>query len=134
MARYRDSATAGLNKAACIYIEVLPIGLVLPITAMIDTGAPWCILEPQFGEQIKDFLEVVESEVWLDTRLGRVRGGLYRGALMIPALEGEPLEVNATFFLSSDWYGGNFIGYEGLLQHIRFAVDPRDNAFFFGPT
>jgi hypothetical protein len=91
-------------------------------------------LDPEFGEQIKGFLELLESEVWLDTRLGRIRGGLYRGALTIPAEEGDSLDTQATFFLSSDWHGGNFIGYEGLLQHIRFAVDPRDNAFFFGPT
>jgi hypothetical protein len=26
----------------------------------------------------------------------------------------------------------NFLGYEGLLQRIRFAVDPEVNLFYFG--
>jgi len=32
----------------------------------------------------------------------------------------------------ADWPGPNFIGYEGLLQRIRFAVDPETNLFYFG--
>ena len=46
--------------------------------------------------------------------------------------EGEDLDIEATMFLSPDWPGGNFIGYEGLLERIRFAVDPETNLFYFG--
>jgi hypothetical protein len=28
---------------------------------------------------------------------------------------------------------GTFLGYSGLLERIRFAVDPQQNNFYFGP-
>ncbi|HEY3569200.1 MAG TPA: hypothetical protein VGP73_14815 [Thermoanaerobaculia bacterium] len=69
----------------------------------------------------------------MSTRLGSFRGDLYRGPLFFEAREGEPLDVEATVFVSSDWPPGmNFLGYEGLLQRIRFAVDPEVNLFYFG--
>jgi hypothetical protein len=46
---------------------------------------------------------------------------------------GEPLDVPATVFVTPDWPGPNFLGYQGLLQRIRFAVDPESNRFYFGP-
>jgi hypothetical protein len=64
--------------------------------------------------------------------LGRVRGTLFRGLIALLADGGEPLEVDATIFISPDWTGPNFIGYQGLLQRIRFAIDPETNLFYFG--
>jgi hypothetical protein len=61
-----------------------------------------------------------------------VHGALYRGPITIPAEEADPLDLEATVFLSPDWRGPNFIGYQGLLQRIRFAVDPEVNLFYFG--
>ncbi len=68
----------------------------------------------------------------LSTRFGRFGGRLYRGLITLPVDEGEPLDVDATVFISPDWRGPNFLGYEGLLQRIRFAVDPESNLFYFG--
>ncbi len=35
---------------------------------------------------------------------------------------------------SSDWPPGKtFLGYSGLLDSIRFALDPQRNHFYFGP-
>ena len=68
----------------------------------------------------------------MSTRLGVIHGALYRVAVTIEAEEGESLDVEATVFLSPDWRGPNFIGYQGLLQRIRFAVDPETNLFYFG--
>ena len=79
----------------------------------------------------EDFL-LLESRVVLSTRLGLIHGALYRGLIAIPADEASSLEVDATVFLSPDWRGPNFIGYQGLLQRIRFAVDPEENLFYFG--
>jgi hypothetical protein len=53
-------------------------------------------------------------------------------AITIPADEGKSLDVEATAFVSPDWPWPNFIGYQGLLQRIRFAVDPETNLFYFG--
>jgi hypothetical protein len=52
--------------------------------------------------------------------------------LTIVADEGESCEVEATLFVSRDWAYGNFVGYSGLLERIRFAVDPGTNDFYFG--
>jgi hypothetical protein len=49
--------------------------------------------------------------------------------------DGDSLRIDATVFVSSDWprRAGTFLGYSGLLERIRFAVDPQKNDFFFGP-
>ncbi|MFL6235648.1 MAG: hypothetical protein ACJ76N_21100 [Thermoanaerobaculia bacterium] len=70
----------------------------------------------------------------MSTRLGTFRGDLYRVPLFFEALDGEALDIEATVFVSPSWPGENFLGYEGLLQRIRFAVDPEVNLFYFGRT
>jgi hypothetical protein len=99
---------------------------------MVDTAAPWCIFEPKIGKLIRESFDRVSADVSLSTRLGTFIGSLYRGPLWVPALEGESLDVEATVFVSPDWQGPSFIGYQGLLERIRFAVDPETNLFYFG--
>jgi hypothetical protein len=93
---------------------------------------PWCIFEPTVGDFTRESFDQVSEEVRLSTRIGTFEGALYRGPLFVPALEGEPLDVEATVFVSPEWRGPNFIGYQGLLQRIRFAVDPEVKLFYFG--
>lgn len=114
-----------------IYLEVLPETVATSVLALVDTAAPWCIFTPAIGEEIREHLEVMDEGVVLHTRLGPFQGDLYRGMVTLIADEGEPLEVNGLIFLSPDWPGGNFLGYQGFLQKIRFAVDPYRNRFFF---
>ncbi len=99
---------------------------------MVDTAAPWCIFDSEVGEMLQEHFEPVSREVSLSTRLGLFRGSLYRAPLAFPATTGGPFEVESTVFVSPNWPGGNFLGYEGLLQRIRFAVDPESNLFYFG--
>jgi hypothetical protein len=47
--------------------------------------------------------------------------------------QGDPLDTYGTFFVSPDWPGHTFLGYSGLLDSIRFALDPQVNHFYFGP-
>jgi hypothetical protein len=68
----------------------------------------------------------------MSTRLGTFSGALYSGQVVFEALKGRSLDLEITAFLSPDWQGGNFLGYEGFLQRIRFAVDPESNLFYFG--
>ncbi len=100
---------------------------------MVDTAAPWCILEPDLARAAERDLEGLPDLASIDSRLGRFTGRLYRGRTTILAEEGEALSVDATFFLSQEWRGGNFVGYQGFLERIRFAVDPGLNRFYFGP-
>ncbi|HEY2289684.1 MAG TPA: hypothetical protein VGM86_03175 [Thermoanaerobaculia bacterium] len=85
------------------------------------------------GKFIRESFDQVSEEILLSTRLGTFRGGLYRGPLFFEVFEGEPLDIEATIFVSPSWPPGeNFLGYQGLLQRIRFAVDPEVNLFYFG--
>ncbi len=101
--------------------------------AMVDTAAPWCILEPDLARAAERHLESLSDIASIDSRLGRFTGRLYRGTTTVLAQEGEALAVDSTFFLSPEWPGGNFVGYQGFLERFRFAVDPGLNRFFFGP-
>jgi hypothetical protein len=105
-------------------------GLVMTV---VDTAAPWCIFRPEIGQLIRETFELLsDGDIRLSTRLGLIRGALFHGPITIPADHGESLDLEATVFLSPDWRGDNFVGYQGLLQRIRFAVDPRRNLFYFG--
>lgn len=129
---YWDSIKEPGPKESRIVIRVAPSLIEKPVTAVVDTAAPWCIFRPDIGDRIAGTLTLLHGSIALSTRLGIVRGGLYRGQILLPADEGEPMDVDATIFLSPEWQGDNFVGYEGLLQRIRFAVDPQRNLFYFG--
>ena len=55
-----------------------------------------------------------------------------RAPVSLVADEGESLDLDATFFVSADWRHGTFLGYSGLLEWIRFVIDPYRNLFYFG--
>lgn len=103
-----------------------------PVLAVVDTAASWCIFEGEVGASVAQGLTRIPGRAILSTRLGVLQGTLYRGQVTLPADEGESLDLDATVFVCSDWPGPNFLGYQGLLQRIRFAVDPESNTFYFG--
>lgn len=71
-----------------------------------------------------------------------IRGTAYQGRLVtvrvsLQAAVGDSADVDATAFVpelspGEIWSLPNFIGMEGFLNRIRFAVDPEENAFYFG--
>ena len=117
-----------------IFIRIEPGSLGLEATAMVDTGAPWCILEPKLAEAVRDQMEELPGQVVLSSRWGRFQGRLHLGTVKLSADVGEDLDVDTTIFVAPDWPGGNFVGYLGFLDRIRFAFDPRSNIFHFGPS
>lgn len=130
---YLDRIPGGPTANPRIYLEVQPGILQQPVLALVDTAAPWCIFTPEIAQILKESCEPESSEpIELSTRLGPYWGHLYRVPLALPVLEGEILEIQATAFLSLEWPGDNFLGYDGFLQRIRFAVDPGLNRFYFG--
>ena len=64
--------------------------------------------------------------------MGNFRGKLVRVSVSLVADAGESLNLDATFFVSSEWAHATFLGYSGLLERIRFAIDPQRNLFYFG--
>jgi hypothetical protein len=103
-----------------------------PLVAVVDTAAPWCVFRPEVNDRLEPSLTRIPGKVVLGTRLGRFQGTLHRGPLRVLAEEGRSLDVEATVFVTPDWPGPNFLGYQGFLQRIRFAVDPASNLFYFG--
>jgi hypothetical protein len=99
-------------------------------TALVDTASQWCILPPSIALALGYTLEA-EGNTRLHTRFGLLSGELVRIPVEFAADEGEPAEVEATWFLSPDWPGPMVIGWSGCLERMRFAFDPRENDFYF---
>ncbi len=130
---YLDVVPGGAIQEPRIYIRLRLGEGSSEFLAMVDTAAPWCILEPDLARVAEKHLESLSDIASIDSRLGRFTGRLYRGTTTVLAQEGEALAVDSTFFLSPEWSGGNFVGYQGFLERFRFAVDPGLNRFLFGP-
>lgn len=119
---------------------VLPIVITsrLIIPAIVDTGAPWCILDPEVAE----VLETAIQATYTPSEKLMIRGELYEGRLLrmslsLQAETGDGVEVEATVFVPTlapgdTWPHPNFIGLDGFLTRIRFAIDPTENIFYFG--
>ena len=122
----------GTQYEARVFVPVRVHGLDVDITAMVDTAAPWCVLEGALASLLADRGAILVPRQLLSTRLGDYTGALSRISMTLLADEGESLSVEATVFLCRDWPGPNVIGYNGLMERIRFALDPSLNTFYFG--
>ena len=56
---------------------------------MVDTAAPWCILEPDLARGVERDLEGIPDLTSIESRLGRFTGRLYRGKTTLLAEEGQ---------------------------------------------
>lgn len=120
---------------------VLPISVEghLIVPAVVDTGAPWCVIAPDVARRVGAMAGIdYQPDQLLMLRGTRYEGKLVRIQISLEAEEGDSLDVDATVFVpvlspGETWLHPNFIGLEGFLNRIRFAVDPEENAFYFGP-
>jgi hypothetical protein len=107
--------------------------------AVLDTGAPWCILNPLYASSIGVDYRVHGT---VDHKLG-IRGVNFNGWLCtdipirIEADRGKSLAIAATVFIpelepGQIWDLPSFLGLSGFLERIRFAIDPGNNLFYFG--
>ena len=103
--------------------------------ALLDTGADWCVLLPEEAAAMGYDLEPDPDLPPYSTRYGLLFGRRERAPILFPAEVGEPLEVDATWFISADWPGPLVIGWKGCLERMRFALDPSPEVeqFYFGP-
>jgi len=131
--RYTDADGRSVGSAK-ICIKVVPGEWESPVLAVLDTGADWSVVNTEIAEDLGLFGIEGESIV-LSTRFGTIAGSLVPAPMTLIADEGDSLRIDATVFISPDWprKAGTFLGYSGLLERIRFAVDPQRNDFFFGP-
>ncbi|MCI0694015.1 hypothetical protein L0337_18660 [candidate division KSB1 bacterium] len=110
------------------------------IPMIVDTGAPWCILVPDLADDWGlEPVAIYEPKMKINIRGYDFDGRLARGNIILQATSGDNLRVQATFFIpelmpDEPWNFPNFLGLDGFLNRIRFAVDPSENAFYFGPS
>lgn len=130
---FLDALREVQEPTAKIYVKICLEGrLESSLYAQIDTGAAWSVLDTAVAESF-GLLNMEGQWIWLDTRLGRMKGRLVRLLVTFPADEGIALDTNGTFFVSPSWPPGRtFLGYSGLLDSMRFALDPQANHFYFG--
>ncbi len=108
--------------------------------AFLDTGARWTVIGGNIATLLMDKLCLsTEARSTISTRLGKFDGCLNRinMSLLASPDSGNDLTFEATVFVSEEWTGPPIVlGYEGFLQHIRFALDPGikmgEQFFYFG--
>ncbi len=107
--------------------------------AIVDTGAPWCIISPEVANNLKiDRTAGYRPGRPLNIRGFRYEGWLCRVPVRFEPSQGQGLDVETTAFIpdltpGETWSFPNFIGLDGILFRIRFALDPTENLFYFGP-
>lgn len=126
---YLDADTSLPLEGARILVRLQFEGV--SVLALLDTGAAWSIVDTEVADALGLF-EEDGSQVTISSRVGRVTGKLVRVNATLVAEDGEGVELESTVFVSREWSHGSFVGYSGLLERIRFAIDPDSNSFFFG--
>ena len=129
---FADTAP-GTQYEARVFVPVRVDGLDGDITAMLDTAAPWCVVAGALASLLTNQGSILVPRLVLSTRLGDFSGALSRVSMTLLADEGDSLSVEATVFLCRDWPGPNVIGYNGLMERIRFALDPSLNTLILAP-
>lgn len=105
------------------------------VLAVVDTAAHWCVVDKQIAEAAGFDLSDGEKDT-LSTRRGPIQGTIVRDYITLLADQGDSLRVEATIFVPDGdcWEGQpSFLGYQGFLERVRFAVSPISNEFYFGP-
>lgn len=134
-----DDHYQGDDKQSRIVLTITPEKARHSPTKMImDSGAPWCVLHPELASawditSDSEGAPITSLNIRGENRTGR----LLRANIILPATNGTDLAVEATFFVpfmepNEEWRYPNFLGLNGFLDRIRYAVDASENAFYFG--
>jgi hypothetical protein len=105
--------------------------------AVVDTGGAFLLLDPQIAASMG-----IERADALGFERIQIRGFVQRGTVhRVPvtllARAGESLTFEATAFVpeledGEPWPLPSYLGWQGCLDRIRFAIDPVDEVVYFG--
>ncbi len=134
-AEYFDSYPDLPESHARIYAKFRPrgVGRGIFFLALLDTGGLYCILNRDIAELVRDDLTSPLDRVAIRTARGLVRGDLYQHTITLIAEVGEPLDIEATVFISPEWNAPSVLGYTGALERFRLSLDPAENCMRFAP-
>ena len=121
------------KKTARVYVEVAIQGIEESFWALVDTGAPWSIVDREIAEAA-GLLGAEGYTISISHRGGTTSGKLVPATMILVAEEGDSLTVEATVFVPKESLPppANFIGYSGFLERIRLGLDPQYNQLYFG--
>lgn len=100
------------------------------VFALLDTASEWCIIAGELADRLGIAWDPSDG-VRLHSRFGLISGALVRANVAFLAEQGLETRVEATWFVSADWPGPAVLGWKGVLERIRFAIDPSDETFHF---
>jgi hypothetical protein len=106
-------------------------------TAVLDTGGAFLVIDPQLADDIGVYRSDAIARDRIHIRGFVHHGTIHRIPLTLLAAEGEPLTFEATAFVpelehGETWPLPSYLGWQGCLDRIRFAVDPADEVVYFG--
>jgi hypothetical protein len=129
--RFFDHHPRFSEPTAKVFVKVIFAGLDEVRIAQIDTGAAYSILDVNIAADL-GLSGLQEPWTRLSTRIGILNGQLIRLPVTLVADDGKSLDLESVFFVSTEWRGGTFLGYTGLLDRLRIALDSPANLFYFG--
>jgi hypothetical protein len=108
----------------------------IPTQAVLDTGAPYAILDPDIAGVAGFTADQALDRIRMNVRGMVLDGCLTRLNITLQATEGDSLTIDTTTFIpdSASAWGGfpSFLGLAGFLERVRFAIDPNKDTFYFG--
>ena len=129
-------ATAEENTNRIIIPIVVEVDHQILTQAVLDTGAPYAILDPEIARAAGFTDDLALDRIKMNIRGQRLAGSLTRLNITLQATEGDDLTIDTTTFIpdSSSAWGGfpSFLGLAGFLERVRFAIDPNTDTFYFG--
>jgi hypothetical protein len=120
MTRYVDHYPGQYDTARIVVL--ISVGGLPPTEAVVDTGAPWCLLDPSVAELLNEVVRAVDTQSQqLQTRWGLIEGQLHRMTVSLLAEEGNGLEFETTVLVPTlpagvTWDRPNFIGLNNWLS------------------
>lgn len=134
--RFRPASEADLSHRIVLPIQVEQI----ETEAVLDTGAMYLICTPELASLLNLDPQDGMMADRLRIRGHPIQGTLHRLTLTLLASEGDDYALEVTAFVPdpdplSQWDSlPAFLGVQNCLDGIRFAVDPAQEQFYFGPV
>ncbi len=134
-AQYRVGHHADENKLiVAVHCRIDELGE--EVYALLDTGAEWSMLGGKLARQVLDQADVLGAVTTMRTRLGRIRGNMQSLTITLFADDGSDHQVSSTIIVAPEWEGPFVLGYSGMIERIRVALDPgiseTDQWIYFG--